>query len=174
MLRDTLLNSALHEAVEQVIELIDLTADIYSQTSGVASSSIGKHVRHILDHLLAYQKGVESGCLDYNVRNRQTELESQPGLATAHLKEFLHWLECAPEDSFELSVVSEVSTRSSFNVQLQSNSHRELVYLVNHSYHHIALATAVARSLNVATPDRLGVAPATATYLRQTSQVCAQ
>lgn len=171
---DTSLNRALTESVEQVLELIDMAAPVYNRVSDIATSSIGKHVRHILDHLLAYQKGVESGRLDYNLRNRETDIETEPSLAREYLSQFLEWLSGTSEQNLQLSVVTEVSTRAACNVELQSNSHREIVYLVNHAYHHIALATSVARSLDVATPDRLGLAPATATYLRQTSEVCAQ
>jgi len=168
-----MLHSALAEAVVQVIELVDISFNIYHCKTPVASSTIGKHVRHVIDHFHAYQRGIESGCIDYNVRSRCADLEAQPLLATAQLEQFNLWLSGSPRDSFELSLVTEVSTLDRLSVNLQSNSHRELVYLLNHTYHHIALATTLARTLDVSPPERLGVAPATASYLRDCSVLCA-
>lgn len=164
-----MLHSALGEAVRQVIELVDLNGSLYTQTSDVTSSTIGQHVRHIVDHLIAYKKGVETGCLDYNIRNRQGDIETKMALAKDLLQDIMDWLATTTENLCELSVVSEISTINAQNVTVQSNNHRELVYLISHTYHHIAIAATIARSLNSLTPEHLGIAPATATYLRQSS-----
>lgn len=168
-----MLHRALIEAVAQVIELVDISRNIYHRKTPFASSTIGKHVRHVIDHFHAYQRGIESGCIDYNLRNRCGDIETKPLLAITQLGAFNQWLDSSPVDSFELSLVTEVSTRDCLSVTLQSNSHRELVYLLNHTYHHIALAATLARTLDVSPPERLGVAPATASYLRDTTVLCA-
>lgn len=168
-----MLHSALNEAVSQVIELINLCPSIYSDVSPVASSAIGQHVRHILDHLYAYQRGIGSGCIDYNLRNRLSDVETSPIVAARKLEAFKSWLQQSPQDSFELSVATEVSTLDCQSVTLQSNSHRELVYLLNHTYHHVALAATLARTLELSVPNRLGIAPATVTHQRDARLSCA-
>ncbi|MGH1372675.1 MAG: DinB family protein [Cellvibrionaceae bacterium] len=168
-----MLHSALGESVSQVIELVELSHDIYQHKPAVANSTIGQHIRHIIDHFDAYRRGIDTSCIDYNIRSRDSELETTPTLAMQKLKEFELWLDHSPRESFELSLVTEVSTLDRLSISLQSNSHRELVYLLNHSYHHVALAATLARTLGLAPSEKLGVAPATATYRRDSSLSCA-
>lgn len=168
-----MLHNALNEAVSQVVELIDRCPSIYVDVSPAASSAIGQHVRHIHDHLYAYQCGIGSGCIDYNLRNRLSDVETSPEIAIKKLETFKLWLQQSPQDSLQLSVTTEVSTLDSVSITLQSNSHRELVYLLNHTYHHVALAATLARTLGFHMPGRLGVAPATVTHRRGAGLSCA-
>ncbi len=169
-----MLHRAMCDAVDQAIELTALTEAVYEQTPSIAGSPIGKHIRHIVDHLANYRAGMESGCIDYNARSRESDTERQPLIAMNQLKAFSEWLQSSPDELVVLSIVTEVSTSDNVSVRLPSSSHRELVYLINHTYHHIANASALARSMDVKIPSHLGIAPATASYLRETAVLCAQ
>jgi uncharacterized damage-inducible protein DinB len=162
------------DAVEQAIELAALTDTVYQQVPPIAGSSIGKHIRHIVDHLANYRSGMASGCIDYNARSRESETERQPLIAMNQLKAFSEWLLSAADECVALSIVTEVSTSDNISVRLPSSSHRELVYLINHTYHHIAHASLLAKSMDVKMPEHLGIAPATASYMRESAALCAQ
>ncbi|MAZ86886.1 MAG: hypothetical protein CL693_04535 [Cellvibrionaceae bacterium] len=169
-----MLHKAMDEAVVQLDELIKVSASVYSDKSTVASSTIGSHVRHVLDHFNAYKVGVAAGSINYNRRSRNSDIERIPKSALKELAVFRDWLLLASNQSVSLWVETEVSTQQQYSVRLHSNSHRELVYLINHAYHHIANAMTIARALEVSVPRHLGVAPATVSHLRREERLCAQ
>ena len=161
---------ALKDAGEQVVDLIRATRNVYNATPEFCASPIGKHVRHIVDHFFAYKHAIsQDSVLDYNVRSRETALESDPELALNAVEEFNSWLVEQNFEEIDLVVESEVAVSESLSTTLNSNNHRELVYIVAHTFHHLAYANLLAKVLNVATPDHIGVAPATATFLREAS-----
>lgn len=171
-----ILINAVLDVTAQVQTLITGTRQIYCNTVELAPSPVGKHIRHILDHLRAFQLGVENGTIDYNLRSRESEIERNPQIAEQSLLQFTVWL---GSQSFEdsqapVTVISEISTHHCESVRVMSNAHRELIYLINHTLHHVAYAKLIATLLGVSLPEHLGVAPATATHLREASLQCAQ
>lgn len=56
-------------------------------------SSVGDHLRHILDIFNAILNGLAEGQVDLTDRVRGTELESNPALAVAYLQRIVHDLE---------------------------------------------------------------------------------
>ncbi len=165
------LRNAVCEALDQVLVLIELSKDHYNDIPESALSPIGKHVRHIVDHLWAFQKGIDTGCIDYNLRHRNSVLERDPLLAIEALEAFVQWLHCqwlhctALPDQ-RIAVISEISVVGCEVAEVTSSLERELTYLINHTLHHVAYAGLLARNLGLKASERLGIAPATATYLR--------
>ena len=166
-----LLRNATCEALDQVLVLIEVSRDHYNQTPVSALSPIGKHVRHIIDHLWAFQKGVDNGCIDYNLRHRDTALERDPELAIAALNAFIQWLQPCVLPRHDITVISEISVSGCEVTEVTSSLERELAYLINHTLHHVAYASLLANNIGITTPEHLGVAPATATYLRSQESV---
>ena len=169
------LRNATCEAIEQVLELINSAHNHYSQSPDNQSASIGRHVRHIIDHFLAFRTGVASGCIDYNVRHRDSLYETQPQLAKETLTELADWLKNCELNQGDITVISEISVSHNESTRLTSNYQRELTYLINHTIHHVAYASLLARLAGIDTADYLGLAPATATHLREQAEAaCAQ
>ena len=167
------LHNAIVEALQQVRELIDVAHHRYNHVTDLAMSPIGKHIRHIVDHLWAFQEGMTTGQVDYNLRHRDTALETDPQLATNAIEDFCRWLAAQSESCCDLTVISEFSVSQNESITTPSNSHRELVYLINHTLHHIAYAAVLAKSLDIDPPSHLGLAPATASFMRSQA-ACAQ
>lgn len=159
--------NAMAEAIKQTLELISLAEAVYDQEPEVGVSPIGKHVRHIVDHLWAFRKGVEDGFINYNLRHRNIELENKSSLAIDALAAFLSWLETSTFRDEDVRVESEVAISQEVSVSLSSKYLRELVFLISHTYHHLAYANLIAKLMGVDTPAHIGVAPATATFLRE-------
>ena len=158
--------AAMLEAVSQVLELISATETVYVTVPANSVSAIGKHIRHIVDHLWAYREGLAVGTINYNLRHRDTELERDARIAFAALTDFSRWLEKEKINDVDVFIECEVSISSELSAKLQSKCLRELVFLISHTYHHLAYANLVAKLMNVKTPDHIGVAPATATFMR--------
>lgn len=133
------------------------------------SSSAGAHMRHILDHYLALQEGLEQGLVNYNKRNRHSNFESCPIAALKVWQELETWLsELSPiQGDLPLTVVCETSVNQTQNTQTQSTLARELVFVSSHAIHHFSLLAVISSLLGTNTGSQFGIAPSTATYLRQ-------
>lgn len=163
--------SRLHDVTIEALNQIRSLIDSIESTSGAsenlyASSGIGVHVRHVADHFRALQEGVTSGTVDYNVRRRECALERRSDLGLLEIESLITWLQTAAFNEVPVTVVSEISCLQTETVQFQSNTNRELLYLINHTIHHAAYAALLARQHGVTPDPGIGNAPATASYLR--------
>ncbi len=155
------------EALNQVRSLIVSVEDTVGASADLyATTGIGMHVRHIADHFRAFQAGVISGTVDYDVRRRESVLERRSDLGLLEIQGLITWLQTAAFDEVPITVVSEISCLQTETEQFQSNTNRELLYLVNHTIHHAAYAALLARQHGVTHAPGIGHAPATASYLR--------
>ena len=163
---DTLVKENIR-VLEQTKTVINtLPEGIYSALS---DSSIGQHVRHILDHYLALQCGYESNYIDYNSRNRNSIIESDSDAALQLIHEICIWMQQLPSADKSLSINTEISSCQTESILVTSNLTREFCYLLNHSIHHLAYIKLLAKNWNVSFAHELGLAPSTASYMRQQS-----
>ncbi|TXR53757.1 DinB family protein [Reinekea thalattae] len=154
------------EALNQLVDLINKSKTIY-KTKTDATASIGEHCRHILDHYRAVQKGLENCCIDYNLRTRNSAEETQFESALDNIEQISAWLNNLQQSDYsDVAVISEICLDQEQSETLSSNLDRELLYLLNHSIHHLAYASLSARNLGIELPKHIGLAPGTATYLR--------
>ena len=155
------------EALNQVASLINSVESSSGTTENLyATSGVGVHVRHVADHFRAFQAGITSGIVDYNVRRRECELERQSDLGLLEIQNLITWLQTAALGEASVTVVSEISCLQTETERFQSNTNRELLYLANHTIHPAAYAALLARQYGVAPAVGVGHAPATASYLR--------
>lgn len=134
-----------------------LSADQYKATPpGPFNSSIGEHIRHILDHYQALMLGTGAAYIDYNQRTRQSSVESDLQLAISYWQQVNQWLSTLAEDEHdkELKVVTE------HNV-VKSTLGRELSFVSSHAVHHFAFIKQLAAAFAITLPPSVGVAPAT-------------
>ena len=131
--------------------------------------SAGVHMRHIIDHFQALIEGLETGLVDYNKRSRYSPVEEDPCAALRQWSIIEVWLErvCRLPVDTPLQVLTETSIEHTEYAQVPSTLARELVFVSSHAIHHFSLL-AVLRSLQgKSAPENFGIAPATATFLRQ-------
>jgi hypothetical protein len=133
------------------------------------SGSAGAHMRHILDHYLAVKEGLISGNINYNKRNRHSQIEQNPQIALIMWQEIEHWLVgvCQLDANLSLQVVSESSMCETQNTETQSTLARELVFVSSHAVHHFSLLAIITSLQGLETEEHFGLAPATASYLRK-------
>jgi hypothetical protein len=161
------LYNSLITTLEQVKELVESCSDnAYTSLSFKATSSIGQHVRHILDHFIAFEFGVKQNVINYNIRSRGSFIETDTDLALEKVEYFIQWLSQTKLSNKTIQVISEISANSEDSIQVESNIEREAIYLINHTIHHLAYASLLAREHNIPLNKNIGIAPATASYLR--------
>jgi len=143
--------------------LIKLNDDQYSHKSGILSgSSIGQHVRHILEFYVCLLNGRKTGIANYDNRERDYALENNTSNAIKVIHELLINLSKIEIDS---TIILEGNYSSTKQEPLMINSSilRELTYNLEHSIHHQALIKIGLKALNIEylIDENFGVAPAT-------------
>ena len=136
-------------------------------------SSAGSHVRHIIDHYLALISGLNDNVIDYDKRERGSKVEFSPTLALDKLNEIADWIKSLNNTQLNtlLTLKTEVSVTSQ-NVQtVRTSIARELIFAGSHAVHHYAIIAQISLAQTSASPQTFGLAPATATYLRENTQL---
>jgi hypothetical protein len=135
-------------------------------------SSAGSHIRHIIDHYLAIKQGMDKQFIDYDERSRGKEIESSPALANKALTDIAQWLKGLSPQQLEQSVVlsTEVSITTKKIQLVKTSVARELIFASSHAVHHYAIIAQIVHHQQKQPPTNFGIAPATATYLRDTNE----
>ena len=136
-------------------------------------SSLGKHLRHILDHYLSFKRDYASGLIDYDQRLRDSELETNLDHAQAVIAQIIDFLEgltiARAEQPLEVLMCSDVALPTgSITV---SSLGRELQFLHGHCVHHYALMAALLRLQGIEIDNAFGVAPSTLIYQQNNAHV---
>ena len=130
--------------------------------------AIGGHVRHVQDHLVAWLGGVEGGTVNYDDRQRETNIEHDPVAALHAIKHHTARLaEVSDEQLAEIVQVLTSMTSCGSLVELPSTHARELAFVFSHTIHHNAIIGTISRALGIDLPANFGTAPSTIAYRNQ-------
>ena len=157
--------------------LCALSAESYTRRVPLAfNACIGGHYRHCLDHFSSLLRGLDADEVDYDHRERDARIESQPDFALALTRQMRVQLEQLPPGTLDAPVKArcEVSYAHGNSPVTGSTFGRELVYAIAHAIHHYALISIMARLMNANLPEHFGVAPSTVAHqARQQMQLSA-
>lgn len=164
------------EALEQGLNfLTDITDEQFVHVcTPYVHSTIGEHIRHVLDMYVVLKESVQSGLVDYDRRCRGSNIEFQRSSALAALQEAIEWTKSLSDNisavcEKKLSIKSEVRlepTAKTSPVKVDSSLARELIFVSSHAVHHYALISVIARLQGLEVGNFFGIAPATVSYLR--------
>jgi hypothetical protein len=157
-------------ALEQGIELAQrLDAEAFACPIPPVASSIGAHVRHALDFVKALLRGLDSGRIDYDARERDERLERDPARAVEVLRALVARLDALPAAAHERALL--VRHEAAPGTPAAEGWHRsslarELDFLASHTIHHYALVALALRLRGIDPGAELGVAPSTLAHWR--------
>jgi uncharacterized damage-inducible protein DinB len=164
--------TALVAVLRQLAEVVGaLTDEQYRQKPvGAVSGSAGGHVRHCLDHVAALLAGAERGAVDYDQRQRGTDVETSRAAALDAIRDLERQLLAFPAypEGRPLRLAVTVSCALPL-VEVGTTLGRELVFVLSHTVHHNALIAVVAKTLGVPVPERFGYAPSTIAHLEKSA-----
>lgn len=167
------MNKIINGSIESLDQMIDFIKNLGDEAYKTApkplfDSSIGQHLRHILDVYMALINSDNFEKINYDIRRRGLALETVRTEGLIELNVIRHWLVTLDEASLTLqtTVHSEVSVCSEQAAQMTSSMGRELCFASSHLTHHLAIMAAIAKFLGHKVSAELGVAPTTATFLR--------
>ncbi len=128
------------ENLNQIKRLVQSLSDrdFQKQSENLFHSTIGEHVRHILEFYSCLINGIEKGEVNYDLRQRQKNLETQTNLVYTTIENIVHKLELITEDK-SLVLQANYSLEARAKVTVTTSVYRELGYCLEHSIHHQAL-----------------------------------
>jgi uncharacterized damage-inducible protein DinB len=139
--------------------------------------TIGKHVRHCLDHFLAalsvHDERGNAADYDHRERNVPMETDRAEALEAIHrVARRLRAVRAVVAD--EPAVVRVMVTCDGAQCEFRSTVGRELAFAAHHAVHHHAMMKVIADELAVSSPAGFGLAPSTELYQRSVAPVGAQ
>jgi len=178
MASTTALNTLLRENIDTLWQLADfvgtLSPERYATPHGTdARHSMGKHVRHILDHytaLLNWEATTTAAILDYEQRERDTALEQNPNSALAHMRWLIERLNRLETRDTAMRLVHMRYRVGEKDWPLTSSLERELTFLTSHAIHHMAIIALLADSQGLEMSATFGVHPSTLRYWQHAQQ----
>ena len=149
--------------------LQQLTPDVYQKPLPVLhGSSIGQHLRHVIEFFKELEKGYISGIIDYDQRQRSLMIETDKASAGAYLRRLLSTLN---RNDKALELVVSYTPDATRVATIPTNYYREWVYNIEHTIHHMALIkTGVHQLEGVALSSAFGIAVST----QRAQNKCAQ
>lgn len=152
----------LEEQLKRLHEVISsLPENGYQQKiPALYHASIGDHTRHIVEILQCAVDGHATGLINYHNRERNLLLAQDPSLALGSLQKML--LACKL-DNKAVNVIHGDANQG--EGQVLSTYHRELLYNLEHTIHHMALIKVALFYLGVQDlPEGFGMAYSTLHY----------
>lgn len=159
---------ALMHTLEQLANVIRSVNDeqYVADTIGTIAGSIGGHVRHCLDHVSALVTGVDRGFLDYDRRERGTDIEFSRETALQALNRLKDALSDFTLDMLAWPIrVTVLPTSEGPAYECLSSVGREVTFVSSHTVHHNAMIGALVRSLGINVSADFGFAPSTLAYM---------
>jgi hypothetical protein len=164
----------IQQAVNNVFVQLSGSLDLMSQEEYVkpcthlSNSTIGQHVRHIIEMFQCLENGYESGVVNYELRKRDKEIETQKEVASKALHDIFEGLG-KPDKALSLEGV--YNDHSNEALQIPTNYYREIIYNLEHTIHHMALIRIGIREIkDIELPESYGVASATVKHKRSCAQ----
>ena len=146
-----------------------LTENEYTKPcTAIFKASIGQHVRHILELYICLYQGYDTGFINYEKRKRDLRIETDKDFAIALMQMIVNNMS---KPNKAVSLVSNYDEQSEEEIIISTNYHRELLYNLEHTVHHMALIRVAINEVSaVVVPESFGVAASTIKYRKTCAQ----
>jgi uncharacterized damage-inducible protein DinB len=154
---------ALADALRQLAHAIrPLTHEEFTAREFSTSGSIGAHVRHCLDHAWALERGIATGEICYDHRQRNTVVERNSELAVSRLRRAGARLGGIGDYLLDRPLTLVAQTHADGRtIRVGTTVGRELAFVISHTIHHSALIAVLLEHGQRDIPERFGLAPTT-------------
>jgi hypothetical protein len=134
-------------------------------------STIGMHVRHIIEFYQCLLAASAAGLVDYDARKRNAELETNTAKCMVAIDDIVSSVVNNTAD-FPLQLRVNYSLTEDISMQLETTFLRELLYNIEHTVHHLAIIKIGVMQLHsgITMDEHFGVAVSTI----RNKNLCAQ
>jgi hypothetical protein len=156
--------------INQLQSVLDqLQPDHYYQKLTVLhGSSVGQHVRHVIEFFEELEKGYKAGTINYDNRQRRLLLETDKAAAATNLRFILDLL---PKEDKPLQLVIAFDDDPSQTFIVGTTYYREVIYNMEHVVHHMAMIkTGVQCFKGISLPSSFGIAASTKRFMAACAQ----
>ncbi len=159
-------------AVADLAALLDQTADLLvtldvdtycAHPAAQVSGSVGEHVRHLLDHVVALVTATPERPLSYDRRERGGSLERDPDAAIEAIGRvngmLRRWIRAVDGDepiAVQMRLAGDGTSETAWSTRT-----REVAFVISHTIHHQALIAFLLAGRGIGVPPRFGFAPST-------------
>ncbi len=153
--------------LEQAADYLDcVEAQQYVRVSEVVpGGTIGKHIRHTLDH---FRCAITTDCtepIDYDHRQRGGSVEEDRDAAKQEIVKLRASMGRLNEKDLSETVTTRVMLcGDGQTADLESTRAREIFFAMHHAIHHNAILKAIGLELGIECPDGFGTAPSTINF----------
>lgn len=160
------------KAIEANIEIIDRCLaiinvlplkDFVKPCSVILDETIGRHFRHIIEFYISLLKDINTGIVSYDSRERNKQLETEIKIVSEKLKQIKMKLSGLSTDQ-KILLKYNLFTDSNYLQTAESTLKRELIFLHDHTIHHLFMIRIASENLsvkNLLNIDDLGINPST-------------
>lgn len=140
-----------------------LPSDLYKMAqSTLNGSTVGQHIRHILEFYTCLLEGLKSGCICYDKRARDLNIEQVPAYAIEVIGVIENVLQRLDSDhSLTLELCLYTGDSDSNTTKIETSLKRELAYVFDHALHHQAIFKRLLIEHNIQLTPDFGVAAST-------------
>lgn len=150
-----------------IVELSVISEAVYTRKISEQTSSIGMHLRHVVEFYQGFLRTVSDGsnalCYDNRQRNLLFETSKESAIQELEVIKQAIGSMAVNDDPMTLSVIIAPSKPP---VSITTTLRRELYHLLDHSIHHMALIKLIAEKQNVTLAEGFGLAKSTEAYQR--------
>jgi uncharacterized damage-inducible protein DinB len=141
----------------------------------VYAQAVGPHVRHVIEHyeaLLRHLGTAASASVDYDARERDMAVQSQPEVTKTKLRAIAAQLDyfsrqAALQLNTHVQTCLQTGTQGELQMTVPSSLGRELLFLSSHTVHHFALLGHYCKAAGVDLGHDFGKAPSTLAFERK-------
>lgn len=149
------------ENVESCVDFLENISDNTYTTVSFGNSSIGSHIRHIIEYYESFFRDVTFLEINYDKRPRNKQIETNRLLAIKALKAIISNAGSLSSDNIKQNIFILESTNHQNPKKVISTPERELLFLFSHTTHHLAIIKLIAQNSNVNLMQNFGKAPST-------------
>lgn len=151
--------------VQLTTSLDQLSDEQYAQScKTLSNASIGKHVRHVIELFQCLENGYTANLVNYENRKRDLLVENDRGHAISLLQAISGTI---GKPDKELTLESSYDEHSNEIIRIATNYHREVVYNLEHTIHHMALIRiGISEVSDIRLSENYGVASSTIKHLQ--------
>jgi hypothetical protein len=153
------------EALERCQTIVRTIPDELFGQKSPGHETIGSHLRHAVEHVQCLLNGIQHGQIDYDERNRSTQLEEDKAFFQTTVSDLIHKLrqvtvseENAPITLKQLPALNEEP------MVLTTSIEREFVFASSHIIHHLAVVYFICKFNDIEFPNDLVLAFSTAAH----------